>query len=97
MHGYSNEKKGPGEAGLQWANENNIARPMTREQLGKMMSDMYEPLRPSGMQPVGEVQNASAAGGVLDMRNRPPGYALGNLDEARAAFESLANMCLPWK
>jgi hypothetical protein len=82
---------------LQWCRDTNARHPKTNVQLGKMMKAMYKGHRPRGMHPVHEIE-------VTDpnerkpaaMQERPPGYVVGTLDEARAAFARKTGISFDW-
>jgi len=85
---------------LQWCDESRVSRPMTREQLGRRLAELYQPGRPRGEAIIGEV--GSALFGTNDpdklvmRQNRPHGYLLGALEEARARFADQRGVAGAW-
>ena len=73
---------------------------MTREQLGRRLAELYQPGRPRGEAIIGEV--GSALFGTNDpdklvmRQNRPHGYLLGALEEARARFADQRGVAGAW-
>lgn len=76
----------------QWCADNRVTRPEHREALGRFMTKFYPSHRPRGSHPVYEAENVDRdyPQPVVQM-DRPPGYSVGDLDQARKAFsEKLA-------
>jgi len=84
----------------QWCDDNRIYRPMSREQLGRRLVDIYQRGRPGGGQIIGEVESATLGVGASELimkKDRAPGYQLGSLDEARARFADQRGVTGDWK
>jgi hypothetical protein len=80
---------------LQWCNENRPRERKSREELGKFMTELYQGCRPRGKHPVYELERIDIelikAGRSLNdtsivWQDRPPGYRVGDLEEAYAKF-----------
>jgi hypothetical protein len=91
---------------LQWCAENRISRPMTRVQLGQRMTEIYQRERPRGLQIVGEVEAATRTNpgslglveeDLIERNERPPGYRVGTLEEARACFADQRGVTGEWE
>lgn len=81
----------------QWCVDNREHRPMSREQLGVMMKGTYKPHRPRGSFPIYEVDALDGSGGhPAVMQERPPGYKVGSLDQARETFVAKAGIAFDW-
>ncbi len=75
---------------MEFARARGERHPLSREDLGRFMRRMgAQPSRPRNA-PTGEHLPATAPG------PRPPGYALGNLDEARATFVKAIKLNVEW-
>jgi hypothetical protein len=84
----------------QWCDDNRIFRPMSREQLGRRLADIYQTARPRGSPIIGEVESATLGRSDIDLivkKDRAPGYQLGSLDEARARFADQRGVTGDWK
>ena len=93
---------------LQWCAENRVQRPMTRVQLGHRMSAIYAPIRPRGKGIIiGEVEAATKtvpgvnrSGFIADdlviRADRPPGYMVSGLENARARFVEARGVAGEW-
>jgi hypothetical protein len=84
---------------LQWCQKNQERRPKSREELGRRMKEMYAPTRPSGDQIIGEVEVRGPMaddGSLVVKANRPPGYAVLTIDEARAKFSEIRGVTGSW-
>jgi hypothetical protein len=93
---------------LQWCAENRVMRPMSRIQLGMRMSALYQHERPRGQGIIGEVESATRTAGTSDSTmflaedlviraDRPSGYRLDTLDQARDQFEAIRAVSGDWK
>jgi hypothetical protein len=85
----------------EFAKSKNERHQRGRPEFGKFMTDMgCRPTRPRGEQVVGEHQHRSPMDGVLMFElvknDRPPGYHIGTLEEARKAFEGHTKMEFTW-
>jgi hypothetical protein len=83
---------------LQWAGENKNPKPMSRERLGAMMKEMeYDRHRPAGSCVVSEVEHVDPDSGESMMKqDRPQGYWVGTLAEARQKFCTHTTLELKW-
>jgi hypothetical protein len=90
---------------LQWCQENRPFDRKSREELGRMMNKIYSPRRPAGSYPVYELDSVDGeevkAGKVLDQasivwKDRPPGYTVGTLAEARVRFTEFCDVVTEW-
>jgi hypothetical protein len=85
---------------LQWCAETRVSRPEPRVALGVRMSQMYSQGRPRGAQIIGELNtwppNLYKDKLVVRSLNRPPGYTLNSLDEARARFADIRGVTGDW-
>ena len=74
----------------QWCAEARISRPEPRVAVGARMSEMYSAERHRGDPIIGEVEVWPLGLGkehlIIRAKNRPPGYAVNSLEEARARF-----------
>jgi len=65
----------------QWCDDSRFSRPMPREQLGRRLVDIYQPVRPRGGQVIGEVESARPSvtdpDQLVARMNRAPGYQFG--------------------
>jgi hypothetical protein len=89
------------DAYVDFAKSRNDRYPMARVSFGKFLSDMgCQPRRVSGSDVIGEHQVRSDYDGLLRAelikKDRPHGYRLGALDQARQAFESLTGIPFTW-
>jgi hypothetical protein len=83
---------------LQWCAETREKWPMSREQLGAFMKEIYKPHRPSGCQPVYEID-------VIDpgerkaahFQERPYGYQIGPLGQAQKEFADKTGITFDWE
>jgi hypothetical protein len=85
----------------QWCDENRISHRASRPELGKFFATTYQYSRPRGLQPVYERDSVDqhTPDPVVKLDHQP-GYGVGNLDAARAAFEQKLNLDasdLPWR
>jgi hypothetical protein len=82
---------------LQWCRDTNARHPKTNVQLGKMMKAMYKAHRPRGSYPVHEIEvvNPNERRAAV-MQDRPYGYVVGTLTEARAAFVQKTGISFDW-
>jgi hypothetical protein len=92
---------------LQWCAENRIQRPMTRVQLGIRMGGMYQAHRPEGTEMIGEVEAATRtvagvnnsgylAEELIVRSDRPRGYKVDTLDQARDRFTVVRGVAGEW-
>jgi hypothetical protein len=82
---------------LQWCAETRASYPMSREQLGGMMSEMYKPHRPRGFHPIYEIEaKDSDEGKPAVLHHRPPGYAVGTLKQAQSGFSKKTGIPVDW-
>jgi hypothetical protein len=85
---------------LQWCGETHVSRPEPRVALGVRMSKMYSQGRPRGEQIIGELKtwppNLEKNKLIVRSLNRPPGYTLYSLDEARARFADIRGVIGDW-
>jgi phage/plasmid-associated DNA primase len=82
---------------LQWCRETRESRPKSRVQLGKMMTGLYQRSRPDGFYPIYEVEviGPDEKKHAVE-QNRPYGYSVGTLDQARAAFSEKTGIDFGW-
>jgi hypothetical protein len=85
---------------LQWCADHRLNRSEGRVALGARMSEMYAPTRPRGEEIIGEL-DTWPPGLVKDKlvvtsRDRPRGYTLNSLDEARARFVDIRGAAGNW-
>jgi hypothetical protein len=82
---------------LQWCAETRESRPMSREQLGGMMKGLYKNCRPRGFHPIYEVEviGPDEKKPAVE-QERPPGYSVGTLGKARAAFSEKTKLAFDW-
>jgi hypothetical protein len=75
----------------QWCADNRVFRPEHRAALGKLMTKLYRPHRPrGGNYPIYEAESVDHEEPTpVVMMDRPPGYLVGDLKTARAAFAAL--------
>src|SRR3954468_13556456 len=82
---------------LQWCLETRESQPMGREQLGVMMNGLYKSCRPRGSHPVYEIE---IIGPIKKepavLQERPHGYIVGTLDQARAVFIKETKIPVDW-
>jgi Primase C terminal 2 (PriCT-2)/Family of unknown function (DUF5906) len=71
----------------QWCNDTRVGYPQSRETLGRFMRGIYPARRPNGRHPVYEADSVDPHDPrpVVEME-RPSGYAVGPMSEARQAF-----------
>lgn len=93
---------------LQWCAENRVTRPMSRVQLGMRLTAVYQRERPRGAEIIGEVESATRtvsssdsttflAEDLVIRADRPHGYRLDTLDQARDRFEAIRAVSGDWK
>jgi len=82
---------------LQWCARNRVAWPMDVTLLGKRMTDMYRAARPRGEAVIGEVEAAGNEEPKVIYQDRPHGYNVGELDEARARFAEVRKVVGVWQ
>lgn len=93
---------------LQWCAENRVNRPMSRVQLGMRLASIYQSERPRGLGIIGEVEAATRtvstsdtttflAEDLVKRADRPYGYRLDTLDQARDRFEAIRAVSGDWK
>ncbi len=70
---------------VRWCQGQRVGHPSSRELLGKRMSELYKASRPRGAFIIGEPEVAIEDCRVI-MQERPSGYVMGSLEEARKAF-----------
>jgi hypothetical protein len=83
---------------LQWCGDHRVQYPMTRVQLGKRMTELYKPFRPAtgDWRVIGEVESLAQHADPVVKKERPPGYDLLSLDEARARFLDMRKIAKDW-
>ncbi|HWX29902.1 MAG TPA: primase-helicase family protein [Steroidobacteraceae bacterium] len=92
---------------LQWVQENHPYDRKTREDLGRFMTKIYTPCRPADGKkyPVYELDSIDREllkeGKTLDnisivFKERPPGYTVGELSEARVRFTEIYPVVTEW-
>jgi hypothetical protein len=71
---------------------------MTRVQLGKRLTELYRPFRPKhdDWRVIGEVESLAQHADPVVKQERPPGYNLLSLDEARARFVEMRKIAKDW-
>jgi hypothetical protein len=85
---------------LQWCNDNRVAHPKSREELGVRMTAIYSAARPDGDQIIGELETwppDKNANDLVVKSHRPPGYWVWSLDEARARFSEVRGVPGDWR
>jgi hypothetical protein len=85
---------------LQWCDETHPYDRKSRVGLGKMMTKIYQPFRPpDGMfYPIYEQEGNDGPGkDTVCMGNRPPGYRVGTLEEARVKFTEISEIVGEWR
>jgi Family of unknown function (DUF5906) len=85
---------------LQWCADNRVSRPMTRVELGKRMTKMYQKHRPVGDELTGEVESATHGfleHSLLIKQSNATGYRVDTLDQARARFSDISGIPGEWK
>ena len=82
----------------QWCADHRVGYPMSRVQLGKRMTKLYQPFRPNDgdWRIIGDVEVLARYADPIIKQNRPPGYKLGSLDEARARFLEMYKIAKNW-
>ena len=90
---------------LQWAHENRPFDRKGREDLGRFMSNTYSPVRPGGKYPVYELDSIDLEqirhGKLLNdasivWQDRPHGFLVGDLTEARIRFTEVCDVHTEW-
>jgi hypothetical protein len=83
---------------LQWCGDHRVNYPMSRVQLGKRMTEWYRPFRPQAgdWRIIGEVESLAQKSDPIVKKERPPGYTLGSLEEARARFLEMRKIVRDW-
>jgi hypothetical protein len=90
---------------LQWCHESRPFGRESREELGRFMTGIYSPRRPQGSHPVYELESIDGegikAGKSLDQasiicQDRPHGYWVGELEEARVRFTEICDVQTEW-
>jgi hypothetical protein len=96
---------------VQWCEENRPFDRRSREQIGRFFSEVYQDVRPSAEHPIYELDSIPVslrdfAGADLAKeldkvsivrQDRPRGYLVGTLEEARARFLDCRNVPAPWQ
>jgi hypothetical protein len=83
----------------QWCGDTRVLHPSAREALGARMRAIYSPARPRGDQVIGELETWPPGKTQADLvvkSDRPPGYSLGTLDEARDRFSAVRGVAGDW-
>lgn len=82
---------------MQWATDMHVPERYTHEQIGKFMTEVYPPKRPSGDCVIGEVNAIEPNGnGVKILKDRATGYFLGTLVDARSKFAENVGLKFNW-
>jgi hypothetical protein len=80
-----------------YAREHGERRPAQRVEFGKFMTRMAtRPCRPQKLI-VGEKRGYSGLGLTIEDSNRPCGYQLGTIEEARKRFETATKLGVDWE
>jgi hypothetical protein len=82
---------------LQWCATNRIGYAASREALGARMTKMYQASRASGREIIGETETTTKHDNPVVRKNRPTGYTVDTLENARKQFEAILKMvCSRW-
>jgi Family of unknown function (DUF5906) len=84
---------------LQWCGDTRVSHPASREALGVRMRAIYSPTRPRGDQVISELETWPPGKPQADLvvkSDRPPGYSVGTLDEARDRFSAVRGVAGDW-
>jgi phage/plasmid-associated DNA primase len=83
---------------LQWCSDNRVNYPMSRVQLGKRMTELYPAHRDKAgiWRVIGEVESLARFADPVIKKDRPPGYKVQSLDEARAQFLEMRKISKDW-
>ena len=87
-----------GESYQQFCAANRIMYPVDETRIGKMMAAMYQGARPGGSHPVREIDCPDRTLQIFaEMKERPTGYMVGSLDEARESFCNKLGFAIDWE